>query len=834
MGPATSLGRSQIGWVVVVLLVAVTCCYAVQDYENIIDDGDSPDSIRSPRQPHYGSHGYGRPGYSHPHGDGKSYLAYYRCNAPEGYPGSCKPRSTCAHYYSSTIHYDYSRPSQYKSCNFGYGSRGVCCPEVIYTGPKPAPIKIAHYKRPGYNSHQVHVDDNAMKTAITWASEEIGKSWTHDKQYGRGEDDDSYWNNGVAPGLYLKMLNKSGWVGYYISLITWYLRKEHAYNPLSYYDGGYSVIDKYMDHLPKYAQEICSTYRQLKCSRYNKWRPIDGTCNNLVHPYWGKSYESTIRIAPPMYSDYVWAIKRGKDGHKLPVARHLRNKMLPVHQQFDKSASSLFTFFMQMVVHDGTHSTFYQTNDGMFFDCCQGYKGGEHEVHPKCSTMEVFPDDPFYGPKGVKCVNLARNIIAPNYHCSLGYSNQLSMVTPWMDLSNIYGNYNEEAQKQRTYQHGQLKMSKFGDQYLPPVDPDAECETAAPFCFGGGDLRSSQNPGLIVVQTLWTRLHNYCALKLWSYNKHWDDEFLYQECRRITIAAYQHITYEEALPLLLGWKHMLNHGMLPTTKGYSHGYNQYINPATYGEFGAAAMRCHSTVYEEVLLVDSYWKVEHKEPLYRHFNNPSIFAKHQNYNLILRGLMHSKQRKLDEYYDKTMVDHVFQRNRTHGFDIAAFNIIRGYEYGLRGYNDYREICGLKRAHTWEDFGDWIDPKNIELLRENYKYVDDVSLYTGGLMERHMYDSLMGPTWWCIVSEQFYNWKWADNWFYDLGSRPHSLSYPQLQEVRSWTMAGLICTVTDLEEVPVFPFHAVSYGNPLVKCSDYDEIPPFSFAPWKQGY
>ena len=71
----------------------------------------------------------------------------------------------------------------------------------------------------------------------------------------------------------------------------------------------------------------------------------------------------------------------------------------------------------------------------------------------------------------------------------------------------------------------------------------------------------------------------------------WDGERVFQEARRLLIAQWQHIIYQEWLPILLGQTFVRKYDLLPATRGYTTNYDPSIDPRINNEFSTAAFRC---------------------------------------------------------------------------------------------------------------------------------------------------------------------------------------------------------------------------------------------------
>lgn len=113
-----------------------------------------------------------------------------------------------------------------------------------------------------------------------------------------------------------------------------------------------------------------------------------------------------------------------------------------------------------------------------------------------------------------------------------------------MDASVFYGHTLKLSYELRSFRNGQLKTNKANILYRQP--------NCTEFCYLVGDARQINNPVLLMQSSLFTRFHNFVAQELSTLNKHWDDETLYQEARRIVIAIYQHIAIDEWLRLIIG------------------------------------------------------------------------------------------------------------------------------------------------------------------------------------------------------------------------------------------------------------------------------------------
>ena len=84
-----------------------------------------------------------------------------------------------------------------------------------------------------------------------------------------------------------------------------------------------------------------------------------------------------------------------------------------------------------------------------------------------------------------------------------------------------------------------------------------------------------------MLHTLWVREHNRLAREYRNENPFENDETIYEHSRRMLIAQWQHVTYTEYLPSILGGTEHI-----PPYRGY----NSSVDASVSKEFSTTAFR----------------------------------------------------------------------------------------------------------------------------------------------------------------------------------------------------------------------------------------------------
>lgn len=83
------------------------------------------------------------------------------------------------------------------------------------------------------------------------------------------------------------------------------------------------------------------------------------------------------------------------------------------------------------------------------------------------------------------------------------------------------------------------------------------------------------------------------------------------------------------------------------------------------------------------------------------------------------------------------------------------------------------------------------QDVDNLRSLYVSHEDVDLTVGASLESHVAGALAGPTFLCILTEQFYRTRVGDRYFFENGDQDGSFTREQLNEIRKASMARLFC-------------------------------------------
>ena len=334
-------------------------------------------------------------------------------------------------------------------------------------------------------------------------------------------------------------------------------------------------------------------------------------------------------------------------------------------------------------------------------------------------------------------------------------------------------------------------------------------------CSLVGDIRGDENIALHSMHTLWVREHNRIAKTLKSLNPLWTDDHLYSTARKINTALWQHITYNEYIPLLAN---------LPVYDGY----NDTVKPSILNAFSTAAFRYgHSLVPNEFPQLDRGFNPASESIVLQNafFNRETI--NQRGIEPTMFGLLANTSNNVDDGFAHSIARKLFVSPGSDDYlDLAALNIQRGRDHGLPGYNAYRKKCGLVKA-TWQNIGQFIIPSAASKLQSIYNDVDDIDLFAGGISEKHVENLEIGPTFSCIISQQFQALRDGDRFYYE---NPDVFTEDQLQSIKKVTMSTILCNnLKGIVSIQPNAFRTPEFNeNARIVCNS---IPKVDLTPWE---
>eukprot|EP00938_MAST-03A_sp_MAST-3A-sp1_P001747 g1747.t1 len=568
--------------------------------------------------------------------------------------------------------------------------------------------------------------------------------------------------------------------------------------------------------IPEIVRDVA---KEMISKHQREYRSLDGSGNNRKYPLRGASFTPLRREFPSSYSDKI----SSPAGLNRVSARTISSEIFSAHSGGSSSSSSsssndekrklseLASHFGQLLAHDLSHTT----------------------PQPNVSPKENFPildgeDNVLrfrrstYTTAGAAAVLFGSGDDESSEQMSL-VREQINKVTSFVDLSVLYGSDSRRAHALRANHLGMMRSHIVRDvssgkmvEY-PPLNVNPNVPNDDPLgrgqdhLFACGDVRANIQPGLLAMHTLWLREHNFIARALirtlalemdlpdsecaWCEmdvlerissnlgitNTSVFDELLFQETRRILIAEFQHVTYNEYLPALFGRTLFSDDDVV---------YDEHVHASVSNTFATAAMRFGHTQVQNTIARVHANGTEMSKPLKlreAYFATSSdVIERFGGLDSMLRAMLtdtsivSSDENLCDEDASRPCVsddvreflfgsdqrilrkDH--KKRRRTGTDLIALNIQRGRDHGLPDYNFVLKSLGFTPLSTFTDMSTTSVSQQDTLSRLYKQDVDNIDLYVGLSLERKETLSHVGPLTGRILENQFRDLKSSDRFFY----------------------------------------------------------------------
>ncbi|KAJ8940330.1 hypothetical protein NQ318_014406 [Aromia moschata] len=584
-------------------------------------------------------------------------------------------------------------------------------------------------------------------------------------------------------------------------------------NGINGLNGGINGFGQQPSILPSQADVAalgCGTPPDV-CPR-SRYRSYDGSCNNLNNPVLGMPNTPYTRLLPPNYGDGISSPTLARSGNQLPGARTVSLAIYPDVQVEDPVWSLNAMQYGQIITHDMSMIAGSTQAPPQNTQCCTA--NGQllqDNIPGHCYPIVMQGNDPSFSQVNAQCMNFVRTITDRDRNC-VGWKSTRRTVNHYLDLSIVYGNDNLSNQQVRQFQGGRLRVDIRRGQQWPPRSLNATgvctIQNVQEACYLAGDTRVNQNPQLTVLQIILLREHNRIADTLARLNPHWDDETTFQEARRINIAQHQHISYYEWLPIFIGLDNSLNNRILYTTQDFVNDYDPNVNPTILNEHATAAFRYfHSLIAGNLDLITENRNTFGSLRLSDWFNRPQILEEGDNFDDLSRGLNTQPQAASDPFHDSEITQFLFRAGQPFGQDLKAIDIQRNRDHGwprttITGSSaDYEE---LKTS-----------PTSLDVMRSEN-------------VDSHVPGTLAGPTFLCILTEQFFRTRVGDRYWFENGGET-GFTLDQLNQIRRASISRLLCdNGRNIRAMQPRGFERISTRNAILPC---EALPSVDLSFWR---
>ncbi len=576
---------------------------------------------------------------------------------------------------------------------------------------------------------------------------------------------------------------------------------------------------------------------------------IDGIGNNIADPTQGTAGTDLLRLSPAGYRP----VENGGDGLNTPsllygapdfiagprlVSNIVSNQATELFGSTDintvngKGLSDFSYTFGQFIDHDMS-LTPDQGGQPRPADPNLNRDGGNGFPIPKDPLHDGLPTPGVDGPEVVDPIGFNENTLAFSrsvFNPTTGITTpreQINVSTSYLDLSQIYGSTLTVSDALRTHSGGMMKTSAGADGIIGTKDDllpylnstyfttiqlaslsmanDAR-QVQSTELFAAGDPRANETTELTALQTLFVRNHNLIARQLAQQNPSkfgfasWTDDNLFNEARKLNIAQYQHIIYDQYLPALLG----------PDAMPEYTGYKADVDASISTEFSTVAFRFgHSTLNNEVhrdnndgtgvmngSTSDGVVLLQHT------FFNPNLLKAggvidpltghiSTDIGAVLKGDADHTAQAMDLMAVSSVRNLLFGHGGQ-GEDLIARDLWRANDHGIGTYNDLRVAFGLppitdtnflitdptdgftfvshgfeqisSDVHTQRLLSDAFTGPTREGFLANGKFAGDIHPFVAGLAEDHVPGSDMGALFTRILVDQFTRLRDGDRFFY----------------------------------------------------------------------